>query len=78
MPTDPTREELEERLAEYYKAETACAAGLSYTVDGITLTRQNISQIKNAITHIRRQLIDLDQYDANPNAQLGQRKPVWN
>ena len=78
MATDPTRQELEDALTEYRNAEKAAAAGLTYSVDGLSLTRHNLSMIKNKIAEIRRQLIDLDQYDANPKAKLGQRAPTWN
>ena len=44
-----TLEEIESELLLWKKALRACATGKSYTIDGSTLTRQDLDQIR---THI--------------------------
>ena len=41
-----TNEELEAELALWKQALRACATGKSYTIDGQTLTRQNMADIR--------------------------------
>ena len=72
---DPTREKLELALAEWRKAELAVAGGQSYTIDNLTLTRVDSHSIKNRITDLRRQLIDITAFEAG--GRQGQRVPVW-
>lgn len=76
MATDPTRQELEDSLAQWRAADTAAAQGQSYTIDGLTITRADAGYIKHRITFYRRQLIDLDVSEAG--GRQGQRVPVWN
>jgi len=72
---DPTKEELEATLAQWRAAESALAGGQSYTIDGLMLTRVDMHAVKNQITQLRRQLIDIEV--AAQGGKQGQRVPVW-
>lgn len=76
MATDETRQEIEDHLAVWRDAADKVASGQSYTIDGLSLTRESSSFIKTQITNYRRQLIDLDA--AELGGRQGQRVPVWN
>lgn len=74
--SDPTREELDAALAKWQEAELAIAGGSAYTIDGLSIQRQDAGYVKNRITFYRRQLIDLDVSESG--GRQGQRVPVWN
>ncbi len=73
--TDPTKELLEEQLAAWNAAQLATASGKSYQLGSMMLTRSDSVEIKNKISEIRRQLIDLD--TAARGGRQGIRRPVW-
>ena len=51
-----TREELLQLISSWKAAYKAASAGQSYTIDGRTLTRQNVSEIRNQLSYLERQL----------------------
>lgn len=55
-----TAEELEKELATWKKALTACATGKSYTIDGSTLTRQDLDAIRKHISWLMEQKAALE------------------
>lgn len=55
-----TKEELEAELAEWKQALRACATGKSYTIDGQTLTRQNMADIRAHISWLMGEMAKLE------------------
>ena len=51
-----TREELLQLISSWKAAYKAASAGQSNTIDGRTLTRQNVSEIRNQLSYLERQL----------------------
>lgn len=49
-------EELLHLIALWKAAYKAASAGQSYTIDGRTLTRQNVSEIRAQLSYLERQL----------------------
>jgi len=49
-----------ERLKAYYDAELAVLSGQSYTIGSRSLTRANLSEIRNAIKELERQARELE------------------
>ena len=45
-----TKEELHAEIARWKQALTACATGKSYTIDGRTLTRQDLPAIREHLS----------------------------
>ncbi len=55
-----TKEELHAAIAEWKKALIRCAAGKSYTIDGQTMTRQDVDTIRSTLTFLQGELAALD------------------
>lgn len=55
-----------ERLARYLEAEKAVLMGQSYTIGNRTLTRANLTSIRNAIDDLIAGGATIDGYDAKP------------
>lgn len=51
-----TREEILQLISSWKAAYKAASSGQSYTIDGRTLTRQNVSEIRNQLSYLERQL----------------------
>ena len=51
-----TREELLQLISSWKAAYKAASAGQSYTIDGRTLTRQHVSEIRHQLSYLERQL----------------------
>ena len=51
-----TREELLQLISSWKAAYKAASSGQSYTIDGRTLTRQNVSEIRAQLSYLERQL----------------------
>ena len=54
-----TREELLQLLSLWKAAYKAASSGQSYTIDGRTLTRQNVAEIRAQLSYLERQLAAL-------------------
>ena len=54
-----TEEELHAAIAEWKKALLRCAAGKSYTIDGQTMTRQDVDDIRRMLTFLSGELAAL-------------------
>jgi len=55
-----TREELEQQIAEWKKALTACSKGQSYSIEGRDLTRSDLSEIRKTLKFLEAELARLD------------------
>lgn len=51
-----TREELLQLISLWKAAYKAASSGQSYTIDGRTLTRQNVSEIRTQLSYLEQQL----------------------
>lgn len=51
-----TRDELIQLISSWKAAYKAASSGQSYTIDGRTLTRQNVPEIRNQLSYLERQL----------------------
>ena len=58
--TTYTKEELQAQLADLKKAYAAAATGKSYTIDGQTLTRQSLVDLRAQIKEIGDQLAAME------------------
>ena len=58
--TPYTKEELQAQLAELKKAYAAAATGKSYTIDGQTVTRQSLVDLRAAISDVSNQLAAME------------------
>lgn len=56
-----------ERLARYLEAEKAVLMGQSYTIGNRTLTRANLTSIRNAIDDLIAGGATIDGYEAKPD-----------
>lgn len=56
-----------ERLARYLEAEKAVLMGQSYTIGNRTLTRANLTSIRNAIDDLIAGGATIDGYEAKPS-----------
>ncbi len=73
--TDYTKQELETAIEKYKSAILAVSGGQSYSIDGMTVTRADVMQLKTELARLRRQWIDLD--DIENGAQAGLKVPRW-
>lgn len=55
-----TKEELMAAISEWKKALLRCAAGKSYTIDGQTLTRQDVDDIRKTLVYLQGELAALE------------------
>ncbi|WP_022656126.1 DUF6148 family protein [uncultured Desulfovibrio sp.] len=62
-----TRDELHTLIADWKAAYRAASTGKSYTIDGRTLTRYELPEIRQQLTYLENQLAALD----------GKRGPVF-
>lgn len=51
-----TAEELQAEIERWKKALSSCATGKSYTIDGRSLTRQDLPEIRKQLAWFERQL----------------------
>lgn len=51
-----TKDELDEQIALYKKALKSVSVGQSYTIKGRSLTRQDISEIRETLSYFEREL----------------------
>lgn len=56
-----TLEQAQTMLDKYLAAETAALAGQSYSIAGRTLTRANLTEIRNGVELWNRRVIELSQ-----------------
>jgi hypothetical protein len=73
--SDPTIEDLTAQLTAWRAAQTATAGGSQYALDGLQLTRADALVIKDKITELRREIINLEV--AAAGGQQGVLVPTW-
>jgi hypothetical protein len=61
---------VQRRLAQYYAAETATLMSQSYEIDGRTLTRANLREIRTAIN-------DLESIESELTSELNGKGKRW-
>lgn len=73
--SDPTIPDLLIQLSAWRAAQTATAGGSQYAIDGLQLTRADALVIKDKITELRREIINLEV--AAAGGRQGVMVPTW-